>query len=49
VVQTHGLFFMSFPNAANIHAQMLAGLTGARHPEEVAAAAPLVQSLVFVT
>jgi hypothetical protein len=45
VVQTHGLFFMGFPNAAEIHAQMLAGLTGARRPAEVAAAAPLVESL----
>jgi hypothetical protein len=45
VVETHGLFFMGFPNAAEVHAQMLAGLTGQRHPVEVAAAATLVQSL----
>ena len=45
VLETHGLFFMGFPNAAEVHAQMLAGLTGQRHPVEVAAAATLVQSL----
>ncbi|WP_050527985.1 hypothetical protein [Pseudorhodobacter aquimaris] len=45
LVETHGLFFIGFPNAADIHAQMLAGLTGQRRPEEIAAAEPLVQSL----
>lgn len=45
VVETHGLFLMGFSNAAEVHAQMLAGLTGQRNPAEVAAAAPLVESL----
>ncbi|QCO56184.1 hypothetical protein EOK75_10870 [Pseudorhodobacter turbinis] len=45
VVETHGLFFMGFLNGADIHAQMLAGLTGQRRPDEVAAAEPLVTSL----
>ncbi|MDJ0628786.1 MAG: leucine-rich repeat domain-containing protein [Rhodobacter sp.] len=45
VVETHGLFFMGFPNAAEIHARMLAGLTGRRTPDETAAAEPLVRSL----
>lgn len=45
LVETHGLFFMGFPNAADVHAKALSGLTGVRKPSLVALAEPLVTSL----
>ncbi len=45
LVETHALFFTGFPNAANVHAQMLSGLTGQRDPATVQSAETLVRSL----
>ncbi len=45
VVETHGLFFMGFPNAAEIHRKALSGLTGGRNPAEVAGAEAIVLAL----
>lgn len=45
LVETHSLFFMGFPNAVEVHARMLSGLTGARNRSLLAQAEPLVQAL----
>jgi hypothetical protein len=45
LVETHALFFMGFPNAAEVQQTMLAGLTGARNLQQVALAEPIVTSL----
>lgn len=45
LVQTHALFFMGFPNGAEVHQTMLSGLTGTRNRAAVEAAEPLVTAL----
>lgn len=45
LLETHALFFMGFPNAAQVHQKMLAVLTGGRNRADIALAEPIVLAL----